>query len=125
MVEVVVAAVIFSLAAAGLFVSFTAIRQSSDRAERRVQAAYIVKQLSDELRAKVDQGIWDDGSGNWNIFPGNPLICNNTLHDWPGTLPVNPVLDPHVKYTCENNPGVPAVNNLRKVTFTITYNVPQ
>ena len=98
LVEIVVASVIFTIAAVGLFSVFSMTRGSSDKAERRLQAAYAGKQLLEELYAKVDRQIWQDMPTNpdhWQMpGAGDDLICDDSLaggsateRDWPYGFP--------------------------------------
>ena len=117
LVEVLVAAVIFSIAVAGLFSVFSITRQTSDASERELQAAYLGRQLLEELRAKVDQRNWDPTAPDtWY------LVCDGGTYDWPG-IPANPLsgfdAGATVRYTCDN-----LATGARKVTLQITWNEP-
>ena len=72
LVEVVIAGVVFGIATVGLFSVLSSSRVSSDASKRELQAAYLGKELLEELRAKVDQR-----PGSW------PLTCDGGLHNWP------------------------------------------
>ena len=64
-VEVVVTAVMFTIAAFGIFTSISILRPQGKDAERRLQAAYVGKGVIDELYGLVDASTWD--------VAGNPL----------------------------------------------------
>ena len=110
LVEVIISSVIFSIAAVGLFSTFTAMREASARSERRLQAAYYEKQLLEDLRAKVDQGIWGSGAAPlWG--PGGEMNCDVTWRNWPaGWMGApNPLFaapySATVQYRCTQIPG--------------------
>ena len=86
LVEVMMATLIFAIAAAGLFSTFRVQREYSNRSERKLQAAYCGRQVLEELRAKVDQRNWDSGDlqeGNhtYNLFssPCNIFTATYTV----------------------------------------------
>lgn len=123
LVEVTIAALIFSIAAAGLFIVLSQQRQTSDRSERRLQAAYYAKQLLEELRAKVDQRNWNTAvPPNPAIWSNLNLTCDGNPYPWPGALP--PLPGVQVNYTCRDiAPGNPGEGS-RQVTLTIQWNEP-
>ncbi len=104
LVEVTIAALIFSIAAAGLFATFTTQRRASDRAERRLQAAYYGRQIFDNFRAKVDQRNWGDLSSNLSVG----------THTLPPSGPYT------ASYTVTEDP----TTGVRKVNLTIQWNEP-
>ncbi len=59
LVEVLVASILFLITVAGLFAAFSQSRVNSEHVDKRLQAAYIGRQVLEELRAKVDQRTWD------------------------------------------------------------------
>ncbi len=61
LVEIIIAALIFTIAATGLLTTFASQRETSQRSQRKVQAAYYGRQVLEELRSKVDQRNWDSG----------------------------------------------------------------
>jgi len=108
LIEVIMAAVIFSIAAVGLFSTFSVQRESSDRSERRLQAAYCGRQVLEELRAKIDQRNWDSGYLQEGVHP--PLL----------SYTLAPPCDAYlVNYTVAN-----VATGGRKVTLNITWNEP-
>ena len=89
-VEVVVAALIFAIAAAGIITMTSRIRPQAAVSEREVGAALYAKHLLGWLRAKVDARTWDNGvlkTGtytNWMEVGGinysaTYVITNDTL----------------------------------------------
>lgn len=64
MVEVIVTAIIFTLAATGIFTTISMLRPHSGESVRRLEAAYVGKGVIDELREFVDASTWDDANGN-------------------------------------------------------------
>lgn len=59
--EAALAAIIFAIAAAGIFSTVAVMRQPGAESEDRIGAAYFGQQVLENLRAKVDQGTWDTG----------------------------------------------------------------
>ena len=101
LVEVLIAALIFTIAATGLFTTFASQRETTKRSQRQVQAAYYGRQVLEELRSKVDQRNWDSGDlqeGVHNLAPSGPYSATYTV-------------------TTTANGG-------RKVDLTITWNEP-
>ena len=123
LVEVTVAALIFAIATTGLFMVLNQQRGASDRAERRLQAAYYAKQLLEELRPKVDQRDWDASPPNWWN-----LVCDGATYAWPGASP--PMAGATVNYQCTEIPGIPPSPpgtpgaGSRQVTLQIQWNEP-
>ncbi len=99
LIEIIAAILIFSIASVGLFSTFAAQRESTERSERRLQAAYLGRQVLEELRAKIDAMSWDSGdlSEGVHLYPTNSALFN-------------------VSYTVIN-----AAAGGRKVTLTINY----
>jgi len=60
LVEITVAALIFSLAITGLFATITSLNRPSAEAFEEVQAAYIAKGVLEELRSAIDAQIWEN-----------------------------------------------------------------
>lgn len=100
MVEVVVTSIIFIIASFGIFTTITALRPQASQSSTKLEAFYIGKQTSDELRAQVDARVWDDGV--------NPLT--------PGTIKQS-VGDFNITYTVTDVPSIQA----RKLEMTIDY----
>ena len=59
MVEVVVAAVIFALTAAGFYATIAALTSPAESASKRVTAAFLAKQKLEELRTAVNADDWE------------------------------------------------------------------
>ncbi len=87
-VEVVVTAIIFILAAFGIFTTISMLRPQGIDSAERLKAAYIGKAAYDRLRGYVDARIWEDNSGP--MWPGvvhtmniSDYIVNYYLQDMP------------------------------------------
>lgn len=65
MVEVIVAAVVFTLAAAGVLTAVSRARLPVSASDRRLQAATYGKQVLDQLRSDVSENTWNNS--NWII----------------------------------------------------------
>jgi type II secretory pathway pseudopilin PulG len=59
MVEVVVAALVFSLAVAGIFATIASLTNPAEESKEEVAAAFLGKQIFEKWREEVDQGTWD------------------------------------------------------------------
>ena len=127
LVEVVVAAVIFSIAVVGIFSVFAISRRSSDASERSLLAAYLGRQILEDLRAKVDSRIWDTGAGGSWDTPGDPITCPQLETDLPPALiPNHPLMaelitnfNGQVWYTCDED-----TSGTRKITLRISWDEP-
>jgi len=64
LVEVIVAAVIFLLSAAGLLATISAMSQPAAQSSREMTATLIGKQVLEELRQDVDAVTWDTVGAN-------------------------------------------------------------
>ena len=120
MVEVLVASLIFSIAAVSTFSILMTRRESSTSYDRRLQAAQYGRQLLDELHAKVEQNAWNSG---WY------LNCDNTYRPWPvnmvTTNPFFSVFNGRALYNCIDNPTETSpVTGLRKVNLNIVWDEP-
>ncbi|MFA5060236.1 MAG: prepilin-type N-terminal cleavage/methylation domain-containing protein [Candidatus Omnitrophota bacterium] len=124
LIEVLVASVIFTIAAVGLFATVSSLRGGSDKAERRLEVTNIGRQLLEELRSKIGQAAW-------------PLTCDGNPQPWPNTLlpaaGTNPTYDRlsanpfnlQFQYICDDvDTNGDAARVLYKVDQTITYDEP-
>lgn len=68
LVEVLVAALILSVAASGLFASFIAAQKYVIRSRHRLTAANAARMVLEDFKNHVDQNTWDDPVKN-------PLAC--------------------------------------------------
>ena len=107
LVEILVAAVIFALAAMGLFAAFSTQGNMKGKSERRQIAAYYGRQLLEDLRTKVDQR-----SGVWPL-----TICDGSSQPWTGLTP--PLSGMTVSYTC----AIIAAGQPGEGSRTVTLNV--
>ena len=69
MIEVIVAAVLFVITAAGILSTIASLRPSVQASQEAVQAANYGRQILEDLRSKVNQVTWDN-PGN-DLDPGN------------------------------------------------------
>ncbi len=81
MAEVLVTAVIFVLAAVGIFATISMLRPQGMESKERLEAAYVGKSVIEELRGYVDERVWDDETSP--LAPGmhNSEIGNYVV-DW-------------------------------------------
>lgn len=101
LVEVIVTAIIFALAAFGILTTVSILKPQGASSSRRLQAAYLGKQVIEDLRSSVDARTWNNASGP--LAPG--VLHNTTI----GNFSIN--------YILEDVPGL----NLRKLTMNIHF----
>lgn len=106
LIEVLISAVLFSIAALGMFSTLSMMRVSSDVSDRRLAAAYFGRQCLEQLRAKVDQ----------RYFNGTDFTNELSLgsHSCPA--------DPNGVYTATYTVTEDATTKARKVTLSVTWN---
>ena len=101
-VEVIVTAVVFVIAAAGIMSTVAMFRPQGKGSSLKIEAAYIGKGIIDDLRQQVNAEDWNN--------PASPLA------DIGGPHPPIPIGDHIVVYTITDvTPG------LRRLDMTITY----
>jgi len=64
LVEVIVTAIVFIIAASGILATTTMFRPQGQASSQKMEAAYIGKGLIDDLRQKVSAEDWWDPNGN-------------------------------------------------------------
>lgn len=103
-VEVIVTAVIFVLATAGILTTVSMLRPHGAESSRKIEAAYIGKGIIDSLRTAVDQGTWNEAISNLAVgtYTLPPIVRGNVSYD--------------VTYTItETTPDI------RKLTMNVTW----
>jgi type II secretory pathway pseudopilin PulG len=86
LVEVVVATLVFSLAAAGIIATISALTQPAAQSSREVKAAMLGKQILENLRNSVDAETW--GQATSPLSPiGGPH--NNGTYDAIFPIPID------------------------------------
>lgn len=104
--EVTITAIVFSVAAVGLISTITMVRPEATTSSKRLEAAYIGKQLMDDLRSNVDAGTWFLGNTDDPLLPGN--YSTSVTQD--GVVY-------SINYTIADDPNIDA----RKMTMTVEY----
>lgn len=107
LVEVVVASLIFLLAAAGALGAFSMAQKMSTVSEKEIVAANYGRQLLEDLRANVDQRTWNA----WI------LTCDSTWRAWPTAPSAWDAFQGSVQYNCYQDPST----GLRKVTLSVNW----
>lgn len=103
-VEVVVAALIFALAVTGVFSAIGALRGPAVASKEDITAAFVGKQVLEDLRTEVDAETWTTGSlanGNYTL----PAVTVDGVAYTPS-------------YLVTNDPGG---TQAKKVDLTITW----
>jgi prepilin-type N-terminal cleavage/methylation domain-containing protein len=62
--EVIIASIIFLMAASGLFAALTSLDNSRNKTTKELKAVYAGKALMDELRGAVNASDWSANSGD-------------------------------------------------------------
>ncbi|MDP8211686.1 MAG: hypothetical protein P9X22_00145 [Candidatus Zapsychrus exili] len=68
--EVIVSSIVFLIAAFGILSTISQLRPQGTGSAKKLEAAYIGKEVIDDIRGQVDARIWDD--------PGNLLAVGTT-----------------------------------------------
>lgn len=106
--EVVVSALIFAIATAGIMATASSMRKPAVESSEDVAAAFLAKRILDGLRSQLAAGTWNQVGGNFDTSVSNHVLNPITLD---GT-----VYTPW--YTIETDPqGTQA----RKVNLTVTW----
>jgi len=66
-VEVIVTSIVFSVAAISIFATISMVRPQSSSASQQLEAAYIGRQVMDELRGKIDANTWNDSGSDYAV----------------------------------------------------------
>ena len=82
--EVVVTAIIFTVAAAGILSTISSIRSKGGDSGRRLQAAYAAKQQMDLLRGQIDARMWLNSQSD--VYPG---VVHSSVYDVNGVFIYN------------------------------------
>jgi len=101
LVEIIVTALIFLLATFGILTTASILKPESSNSTRRLQAAYMGKQIIDDLRASVDARSWDNAAGPLAVG----ILKNQTIGDF------------SINYILTDVAGL----NLRKLTMNISF----
>ena len=100
LIEVLVTTVIFALAAIGILSTVSMLRPKGMTSARDLKAAYIGKQVMEDLRKDVDAQTWNSTTSN--LYWGSHTQQINEYN---------------VTYTVSPTPG----SDVRQVTMNITY----
>ena len=81
--EVVVAALIFAIATAGVLATATSMRKPAVESSEDVTAAFLAKRILDDLRSQLDAVTWNQTGGPFDTTtgtpPGNHLLNSITV----------------------------------------------
>ncbi len=100
MTEVIITAVIFTIAAAGVFTVLSTFRVQGTQSTKRLEAAYAGKSVIENLRSSVSAESWND--------PASPLAVG-THQQTVGNF--------QIIYTLTDIPNL----GVRKLTMDVTY----
>lgn len=104
--EVVVAALIFAIATAGILATASSMRKPAIESSEDVVAAFLAKRILDDLRSQLDSTTWDQVGGNFIV--GSHALAPVTIGSKTYTPTYNIITDPQ---------GTLA----RKINLTITW----
>ena len=110
--EVVVAALIFAIATAGVLATASSMRTPAVESSEDVTAAFLAKRILDDLRSQLDAISWNQTGGPFDTTVGNP----------PGTHALNAIVIGTKTYT----PSYQIMNDpngtrARKINLTIQW----
>ena len=103
--EVIVTSVIFVIAAVGIFMTISSIRPKGIAAQKKLRAAYLGKQIVENILGSLDARSWDNASGE--LYPGTPKSY--------------PVVDGTTTYTVTWQVSNVQGMDLRQVDLNVTY----
>ena len=109
--EVVIAALIFSLVVAGSISAVSALKKPAYASKEEITAAYLAKQILEELRSDVHAEDWNSGGLDPNGGPGGNGIYDNLSAVTIDGFSYTP------SYQVEND----TLTGARKVTLTINW----
>lgn len=105
--EVIVTSIIFLIAGYSVLNTISMLRPNSAESARKLEAAYIGKQIMEDLRKGVDAEFWSSG-GNLDVG-----VYNTTISGTYTTYTVN--------YEIIEVPGYPAGEGPRQLIMNITF----
>ena len=100
MMEILVASFIFLVAVFGVVSSISLLNPHSTSASKRLQAAYLAKDILDELRGKITATSWNDAGGDLAVGSHTRTVGSFT-----------------VTWTVTDAAG----GTLRQITIAVTY----
>ena len=109
-VEAMVAAMVFAIAAVGVFSTISSSQKPSVSSDNSLQAAYIGQQILENMHSNVDASTWADSA--------SPLYGTTS-----GTAHVCPTVTPPLPsgWTCNYTVTEDAVSKARQVVLNITW----
>lgn len=117
--EVVVSALIFAIAAAGVLATATTMRRPATESSEEVTAAFLAKRILDDLRSQLDSVTWTQAAA-----AGGPFVIGKTYTfvNTPTLTLLQPVVVDGItftpSYTVVADPGG---TQARKVNLTINW----
>lgn len=82
LVEIIVAALVFALAATGLFAVISSLNRPSVESFEEVRAVYIAKGIFEQLKSMIDAELWDEtDSSVYYLVPGETYELEETVRD--------------------------------------------
>ncbi|HOY09885.1 MAG TPA: hypothetical protein PLB05_07405 [Candidatus Omnitrophota bacterium] len=109
--EVIIATLIFSFVVGGSISAISALKKPAYASKGDVTAAYLAKQILEELRSDVRADNWNAGGLNPDGGPGGDGIYNN----------LNAVVIDGITYTPSYQVENDTLTGARKVTLTIDW----
>ena len=80
--EVLVTAVIFTLAAVGIFTTIAMLQPQGMDSQQRLQAAYIGQSVIEQLRGYVDARVWDNAQSPLAVNIVHSQVVGNYTVNW-------------------------------------------
>ncbi len=101
-VEIMISAVVFAIAAVGMFSMVSKLKPKGDASAKKLEAMYAAKSILDELRGSVDARTWLTGPND--LLPGGGVHSKTRG-------------DVTVEYTVTDVPG----SDLRQVSMNVIW----
>ena len=86
-IEVIITAIIFTFAAVGIFTALSSLRPHGADSARRLEAAYVGKQVVEELRSQVDARTWSDANSLLSPGPHSRTVGHYTINYYISDVP--------------------------------------
>ena len=120
-IEVIIASVIFGLVAIGSYSSMAALKKPTMESSEEVTAAYIGRQVLEDLRSQVDAATWDTGALSPTGGPGGDGSYVTGTNDFVKEVKVGQGTSREVTYRPSYQVTQDTLTNARQVTVTVTW----
>ena len=116
--EVVVAALIFAIATAGILATATSMRKPATESSEEVTAAFLAKRILDDLRSQLDANSWIQNQTDGGPFE---VDMNYTFANPPSLNVLQPVTIGPTTYTPSYTIEADSGSQARKINLKIDW----